>query len=97
MGGEYLTPTQVTQRLNVSPQTLSYWRSRNTGPLSIKIGNGVRYPREQFEEWLAEQVSTSARGDAVARESKPTRGGSRTRSGSPFGGTSTDVTKGRRA
>lgn len=63
---EFLTPAQVAGRLQVSRQTLSYWRSRNTGPLSIQVGSSVRYPKDEFEAWLAMRTEQSARGERVS-------------------------------
>lgn len=63
---EFLVPAQVSARLRVSRQTLSYWRSRNSGPLSIQVGSSVRYPRHEFEAWLAKQTEATARGDRVS-------------------------------
>ncbi|MEY8013947.1 helix-turn-helix transcriptional regulator [Mycobacterium servetii] len=60
---EYLTMQQVADRLQVSKQTLSYWRSKNTGPLSMQVGRGVRYPVPEFEAWLAKQAQRTARGE----------------------------------
>lgn len=63
---EFLTPAQVAGQLQVSRQTLSYWRSRNTGPLSIQVGASIRYPKGQFEAWLAMCTEQSARGERVS-------------------------------
>lgn len=63
---EFLVPAQVSATLQVSRQTLSYWRARNTGPLSIQVGSGVRYPRREFEAWLARQTELTARGERVS-------------------------------
>ncbi|MBV0918043.1 Helix-turn-helix domain [Mycobacteroides abscessus subsp. massiliense] len=65
-GDEYLTPGQVSATLQVSRQTLSYWRSKNTGPLSIQVGSSIRYPRHEFEAWLAMCTEQSARGERVS-------------------------------
>ncbi|MBN7524302.1 helix-turn-helix domain-containing protein [Mycobacteroides abscessus subsp. massiliense] len=63
---EFLVPAQVSSKLQVSRQTLSYWRSRNTGPLSIQIGSSVRYPKREFEAWLAKQTEATARGERLS-------------------------------
>lgn len=63
---EFLVPAQVAGRLRVSRQTLSYWRSRNSGPLSIQVGSSVRYPKRAFEAWLAQQAETTARGERAS-------------------------------
>lgn len=63
---EFLTPAQVSATLQVSRQTLSYWRSKNTGPLSIQVGSSIRYPRHEFEAWLSMCTEQSARGERVS-------------------------------
>ncbi|MBN7314737.1 helix-turn-helix domain-containing protein [Mycobacteroides abscessus subsp. abscessus] len=63
---EFLVPAQVSEVLRVSRQTLSYWRARNTGPLSIQVGSSVRYPRREFEAWLARQAELTARGESAS-------------------------------
>lgn len=63
---EFLVPAQVSERLRVSRQTLSYWRSKNTGPMSIQVGSSVRYPRHEFESWLARQTELTARGERAS-------------------------------
>lgn len=62
----YLTSAEVGKVLAVCPQTLSYWRARNTGPVSIKVGGSVRYPAVKFREWLERQTAETARGEGVA-------------------------------
>lgn len=59
---EFLTAAQVADILKVSKQTLSYWRARDTGPLSERIGGSVRYPRAEFEQWLAAERAADRRG-----------------------------------
>ncbi|SIE26055.1 helix-turn-helix transcriptional regulator [Mycobacteroides abscessus] len=66
LGADFLTPAQVAGHLQVSRQTLSYWRSKNTGPLSIQVGGSVRYPKGEFEGWLARRTEQSARGERVS-------------------------------
>lgn len=63
---DYLTAAQVRERIGVSTQTLSYWRSRNEGPLSIKLGGSVRYPVAEFEAWLKKNTEETARGEKVS-------------------------------
>ncbi|SKU67194.1 Helix-turn-helix domain [Mycobacteroides abscessus subsp. abscessus] len=62
---DFLTPTQVAEALQVSRQTLSYWRARNRGPLSVQVGQAVRYPRAAFNAWVDETTRDTARGDGV--------------------------------
>lgn len=39
-----LRPGELSERWQVSPGTLSNWRSRGEGPTFVKIGGSVRYP-----------------------------------------------------
>lgn len=59
---EFLTAAQVADILKVSKQTLSYWRARDNGPMSERIGGSVRYPRIEFEAWLAAERAADRRG-----------------------------------
>ncbi|MFZ2237954.1 MAG: helix-turn-helix domain-containing protein [Gordonia amarae] len=61
-----LTPAEVADRLRVTTKALAYWRATNTGPVSVKVGGSVRYPREQFEAWIAREMSQSERGERVS-------------------------------
>lgn len=63
---EFLVPAQVSATLQVSRQTLSYWRSKNTGPMSIQVGSSIRYPKREFESWLARQTELTARGERAS-------------------------------
>lgn len=57
-----LTPEEVSAYLGVPVQTLTTWRSRGTGPTSIKVGRHRRYRRDDVEQWLERRASTAARG-----------------------------------
>lgn len=59
-----LTVGEVSRRLGVPPGTLYQWRHHNRGPLSIKVGNGVRYGESDVDAYLANQRKTTARGDS---------------------------------
>lgn len=62
---EFLTTAEVSTRLGVSRQTLSTWRANNMGPVSEKIMGNLRYPRVEFEQWLAAECARTGRGDAA--------------------------------
>jgi len=53
---EYLTTSELAERLQVSPATLRYWRHKRTGPPGVKLGKVVRYPLAGVEAWLTEQA-----------------------------------------
>lgn len=50
-----LTPKQLCARWNVADNTLRKWRTQNTGPNYIKLGDGrnaeVRYHLSDIEEF----------------------------------------------
>lgn len=53
----------ASSMLGVAEPTLRYWRSSNQGPTSFKLGHRIVYRREELERWIAEQESTTARGN----------------------------------
>lgn len=63
---DFLTVAEVADILGVSRQTLSYWRSRNLGPISERVVGTIRYPREEFEAWLEKERASDRRGEGVA-------------------------------
>lgn len=63
---DYYTAQEVAEKLGVSRQALSYWRSRNVGPRSVKLVGTLRYPVGAFEAWKRAQDEMTARGDEVA-------------------------------
>ena len=50
----YLTPEQVGQRYQVSPDTLKEWRYKGTGPTFLRLGKRVRYREVDLEVWERE-------------------------------------------
>ncbi|MFF2187276.1 helix-turn-helix transcriptional regulator [Streptomyces sp. NPDC058155] len=59
-----LTPTQLAEELDISPQTLANWRWANTGPRYIKLGTAknapIRYRRTDVDAWLVASESRAA-------------------------------------
>jgi len=55
----YLTPEQVCEILQISQQTLKRMRMRGNGPPYLVLPNQIRYPRKEFEEWLASRTVTN--------------------------------------
>lgn len=58
--GELLTLKEVAELLDVSTNTIYYWRWQGTGPKGHKVGKHVRYRRSDIDAWLDE------RGDDVS-------------------------------
>lgn len=51
---EFLSPLQVAELLGMSAWNLLLWRKKGFGPPFFKITrNMIRYPRVEFEAWLA--------------------------------------------
>ena len=49
-----MRPREVADCLSVSDRTLANWRHRGYGPVYIKVGSHVRYPRSAVVEWAKE-------------------------------------------
>ena len=52
--------TEAATYLRVPVSTLRYWRLRNEGPASFRIGRRVAYRLADLDAWLDEQASTAA-------------------------------------
>jgi len=48
----FLTSAQAAQYLNVNPRLLDDWRWRKKGPKFVKVGNSVRYTREELDTFI---------------------------------------------
>lgn len=60
---QLLTVAEVSARLKIPAGTLYRWRHEgDEGPVSIKVGNGVRYAESDVDAYLAQQRKTTARG-----------------------------------
>lgn len=53
---------QVSEKTNIPPATLRYWRHMGTGPKSFKIGGRVAYLESDVDAWLAEQYAVAKGG-----------------------------------
>jgi len=49
-----LTVEEVAALLKIPTATLYQWRSRRTGPNSLKVGRHLRYDPAELQAWLAE-------------------------------------------
>jgi predicted site-specific integrase-resolvase len=50
-----LTPDQVAERYQISPDSLKEWRYKGRGPKYIRIGKRVRYRESDLLRWEEEQ------------------------------------------
>lgn len=49
---ELLTITEAAELLRAPVATLRYWRHRNTGPRSFRLGRRVLYRRDDLRAWI---------------------------------------------
>jgi excisionase family DNA binding protein len=49
---ELLTITEAAELLRAPVATLRYWRHRNIGPCSFRIGRRVLYRRDDLHAWI---------------------------------------------
>ena len=55
----FLTPDQVAERYQVSPDSLKEWRYKGVGPKYLRIGKRVRYRMADLERWEQEQEAAN--------------------------------------
>lgn len=53
---DLLTPTQLSEELDMTVEALAQWRYKGVGPRFLKEGRWVRYRRQDVEAWLANCV-----------------------------------------
>ena len=58
---ELLTITEAAELLRAPVATLRYWRHRNIGPHSFRLGRRVLYRRDDLHEWIDAQRAAIAR------------------------------------
>ncbi len=57
---ELLTITEAADLLRTPVATLRYWRHRNIGPHSFRLGRRVLYRRDDLRTWIDDKHSRSA-------------------------------------
>lgn len=50
--GQYLSPTDLAEELDVPLRTVYGWIHKGTAPRSFKIGKHRRFRRTDVDEWL---------------------------------------------
>lgn len=60
-----LTPQQLGERWNVTPETLRNWRWNATGPLYLKINGCILYRLEDIEQFEREHLRRHTADDAL--------------------------------
>jgi len=66
----WLTPADVAARIGINESTLRKWRAREDGPPYRKLNRSgraskVRYPLDQFNEWMKSQTLVMPRSTAA--------------------------------
>lgn len=61
---ELLTIAEAAQLLRTPVATLRYWRHRNTGPCSFRLGSRVLYRRDDLLAWINAQRERAVPTDA---------------------------------
>lgn len=52
----YLTPGDLSKRLQISLSTLATWRSQRKGPSFYRMGGLIRYHPEDVAAWAKDQA-----------------------------------------
>jgi predicted site-specific integrase-resolvase len=56
---QYMTPEQVADRYQISPDSLKEWRYKGVGPKYLRIGKRVRYRVTDLERWEKEREAAN--------------------------------------
>lgn len=69
----FMTAAQAAIYLNVNPRLLENWRWKRTGPRFVKVGNSVRYTREDLDDFVQNGAAVTGRSNGMvkATEEKP--------------------------
>ncbi len=60
-----LRTSDLVREFGIPEATWRWWRHRGEGPRSFKLGRTVFYERDDIDDWLVAQKSTTAKGGAV--------------------------------
>jgi len=61
VGRYFLTPAELSEYLGIDTKTLANWRSGGAGPPYERLGNRIRYPKDEIESWRQKNRYTSTR------------------------------------
>ena len=65
----FMVPKQAAQYLNVNPRLLENWRWKKCGPRFVKVGNSVRYTREDLDAFVENGNADTARENGMVKPS----------------------------
>ena len=65
----FMTSAQAAIYLNVNPRLLENWRWKRTGPRFVKVGNSVRYTREDLDDFVQNGASVTERSNGMVKPS----------------------------
>lgn len=68
MSLELLTPAEVAKELRISRRTLLRMRQTGRGPLALLIGGQLRYPANDFREFILERCREAVDYERSAKE-----------------------------
>ena len=66
LASEPLTTADVASEFKIAESTLRYYRMRNEGPASYRVGRRVFYRRGEVERWISVQEAATTRGGDAA-------------------------------
>lgn len=49
---DFYTTQEICDKLDVNRRTLFNWRAKGYGPIWVKLGQDVKYPKDDFNEWM---------------------------------------------
>ena len=55
---QLITTEDASKMLCVSPVTMKIWRSKNQGPIYVKVQGAVRYKLTDIEQWINQNTCT---------------------------------------
>ena len=67
---ELLTIAEAAELLRTPVATLRYWRHRNIGPRSFRLGRRVLYRRDELHAWIATCHEMDALEQRLTRRSR---------------------------
>lgn len=61
---QLLRSAEVSDLIGIQQHTLRWWRHRNEGPPSFKLGKAVMYDYDELMAWVSREKAGTLRGDS---------------------------------